>query len=296
MDEMQLIRDMNDHHELPSAEELAPARAQLLAAAAAERAQGQPAVHRIRRFGSRARLGLGGAIGIAAAVAAVTVLAPFNGQAPDAHAEAVRVLQNAADAARALPDTEPRPDQFVYTKAAMGKDDYESWMSVDGTHDSLIARNGETLIPGCKNGNRAVTDANTSRQNPGEKISEPCAPDPAVDTSLPADADAIFHRIDTAYGDDVNAMAKEVLHLIDKSHTRSEVRAAIFEAATRIPGLTMVENATDAAGRTGTGITWTTEGGGSEMLIFDADNHVYLGSEDTAVLDIALVDEIGQRP
>jgi hypothetical protein len=34
---------------------------------------------------------------------------------------------------RALSDVEPRPDQFVYTKSAMGTDSYESWMSVDGT-------------------------------------------------------------------------------------------------------------------------------------------------------------------
>ncbi|SFB62226.1 hypothetical protein SAMN05216266_13024 [Amycolatopsis marina] len=248
-----------------------------------------------RRFGKRARLGLGGAIGIAAAAAAVAVVAPFGGQAPSAAASAAEILHSAAETARALPDVEPRPDQFVYTKAAMGKDDYESWMSVDGTHDSLIVRNGETTIPGCKNGNRAVVDANANEQAPNKKLTEPCEPNPAIDTSLPADADVIFSQIDKQYGDDVNASAKEILYLIDQSHTRSDVRAAIFEAASNIEGLTVVENATDAAGRTGVGISWSSEGTGG-LLIFDADNHTYLGSEDTAVLDTALVDKIGQRP
>jgi hypothetical protein len=297
MDEMQLIRELDNHSRLATAEELAPARAQLLAAAAAERAHQNSQVPRRRRFGTGTRLGLGGAIGIAAAVAAVVVIAPFGGQTPNAHAEAVQVLHNAADATRALSDVEPRPDQFVYTKSAMDTDSYESWMSVDGTRDSMIVRDGEqNVVPGCKDGERAVVGGNINERFPDREFAEPCEPQPAVDTSLSADADAIYALIEKQAGDDVNAMAKEVLYLIEKSHTRSEVRAAIFDAASRIPGLTMVENVQDAAGRTGVGISWSTDDGKSGMLVFDPESHIFLGSEGSAVLETKIVDDVPDLP
>jgi len=90
--------------------------------------------------------------------------------------------------------------------------------------------------------------------------------------------------------------------------------AALYRAVARIPGVTIVENAVDAAGRKGVAITREDPDNPSrDEWIFDRNTFQFLGqrtvaSEDysdvkegtvtsnTAVLRRAVVDEPGQRP
>nr|AXL06644.1 hypothetical protein BU204_18810 [uncultured bacterium] len=67
---------------------------------------------------------------------------------PQADAEAI--LHQAADAARALPSTAPRPDQFIYTKTRYSDGGVrEAWLSADGLHDGLVRQYGRELpLPG----------------------------------------------------------------------------------------------------------------------------------------------------
>jgi hypothetical protein len=44
-------------------------------------------------------------------------------------------------------------------------------------------------------------------------------------------------------------MGKDVLALTDEHYLRPQSRAALFEAATKVPGLKVVEHAVDGAGR-----------------------------------------------
>jgi hypothetical protein len=57
------------------------------------------------------------------------------------------------------------------------------------------------------------------------------------------------------------------------------VRAALFRAIARIPGVRLKADSVDAAGRHGVAVTRTKDGV-REELIFDAATHRYLGDRD----------------
>ncbi|SFP46607.1 hypothetical protein SAMN05421810_102669 [Amycolatopsis arida] len=285
MDELQLVRELTKDTPLPEPTEIAPARERLLAAASAE-ARDELAPR--RRF---TRLGLVGAGVAAAAVAAVAIISPFGGSAPSAHAEAVRVLHQAADAARTLPAVDPRPDQFLFIKERYPTTVSEEWLSVDGTRDGLIRRDGEEIRwPGCRDGRREMVK--------GDEVlgTEECEPQPAVRTDLPTDADAMYRYL-TEGRDDVNAIAKEANVVLQEAATSPEARAAVFEALAKVDGVELVDGVRDAAGRTGVGVAWAHAGEPAAVkLIFDPETHAYLGSPETSLVELALVDEVGQRP
>ncbi len=76
---------------------------------------------------------------------------------------------------------------------------------------------------------------------------------------------------------------------------RPATLAALFDAIAELDGLSLVEHATDPAGREGVGVRWTSHGD-PETLVFDAETHAFLGMADmSATLDTAVVDEAGQR-
>jgi hypothetical protein len=301
MDDVQLVRELGRDSPLPTADALAPARDRLSAAMTAERTGGTHPGRRVRRNRPLRRLALAGwaTAGVAAAVAAVLVLAPdkIGGQVPAANADAALVLHHAAVAALTLPDIEPRPDQFVYHKYADGS---ESWLSADGTHDSLTQGPGgadKHMLYGCRNGQRPVEK--------GDRVigAEPCTPDPAYLPDLPTNADdmlAYLNRHHSGRTGDANAMGKDILELIGWHYLRPQARAALFEAAGRIPGLRVVRPATDGGGRTGIGIAWSSQGKGG-LIVFDANSYALLGAGPDprsmdAVLQVAIVDRVGQRP
>ncbi|MEU4671547.1 hypothetical protein AB0F91_27100 [Amycolatopsis sp. NPDC023774] len=91
--------------------------------------------------------------GLAAAVTAVVSFAPTGDgplTPPRAVADPARVLHGAAAKALKLPDTPPRPDQFVYVKTQYANGDREAWISADGKHDGYVKQDGQTLtLPAC---------------------------------------------------------------------------------------------------------------------------------------------------
>ncbi|MEV6370313.1 CU044_5270 family protein [Micromonospora musae] len=304
MDDLRMVRELSGNAPLLKTDDLAPARGRLLAGMGAEQHGGEPAARPVRRTRRVRRLLLAGwaTAGVAAAVAGVLVLVPdrIGGQVPAARAEAAQVLHGAAAAALQLPDVEPRPDQFIYTKTRSGNSTDESWLSVDGTHDGLLRQTPATDIenmplPGCRDGRAAVTRG--GRMDPRQ--TEPCTPSPAYLPDLPTDPDAMLDHLNANYrGEpgDSNALGKDVHDLLASKYLRPQVRAALFEAAARIPGLTVVPGVEDGAGRPGIGIAWSHEGR-SGALVFDETSHTFLGTVGTsAVLEVAVVDEVGQRP
>ncbi|MGK5741248.1 CU044_5270 family protein [Micromonospora sp. URMC 103] len=297
-----MVRELNGETPLPSADELAPARARLLAAMNSAHSGEERGVVRRHRPARRVVLASWAAAGLAAAVAAVLVLAPdrIGGQVPAASADAAQVLHNAAAAALRLPDVEPRPNQFVYTKSRSAGMTREIWLSVDGTRDGQLQETpaeewGTTPLPGCRGGRAVVVKGNqvVPRQT------EPCTPTPAYLPDLPTDADAMLDYLKQNLGGepgDPNAMGKTVHDLIAEKYLRPPARAALFQAAVKIPGLRAVPDVKDGAGRPGIGINWSSEGKDG-VLVFDRDTYAFLGTADTsATLEVAVVDEAGQRP
>jgi hypothetical protein len=289
MDDLTLLKDMADRTPLPGEDDLAPARARLLAEI------GAPAPRRGRGRG----LLLSGAavVGMAAAITAVVALGGLEpvGVEP-ARASAAEILHRAADAARTQPDTPPRADQFVYTKTQLGDGTVrEAWLSADGEHDGLIVQHGENiLLPGCRDGRAPVVKGN----DPVPGRAEVCQPSPAYHPDLPTDGAGMREYLDSHGGrpGDVNSFAKNIYALFAETYVRPAALAAVFEAVAEVDGLTVVDNAQDGAGRPGVGVRWTYEGP-PMTLVFDRETHAFLGVTGAeAVVAQAVVDTAGQRP
>lgn len=301
MDEMRLLQRLGDETELPADERLGAARTRLVGALTATEAA---PVRRARRPAWRLVLTGVATASVAASLAAVLVLAPdrIGGSAPAARADARQVLRGAAVTALRLPDVEPRPDQFVYTRSQNGRELRESWASVDGTRDGLVVEypaggRQEFVLPGCRDGR--AKGYKGQQLMPG---TEPCVPEPAYDPAVPTDVTAMRAYLEkrrSGEPGDVNAAAKDVLFLLD-SYLRPRSRAALFEAAAATPGLKVVEKATDGAGRSGVGVSWPSPGSPALMvLVFDPRTYAFLGvggeAGTSAVLSVAIVDRVGQK-
>jgi hypothetical protein len=304
MDDFTLLKDMADRTPLPTSADLAPARARLTAAftrqdeqmiTSTEPTRLTPGKPRRRR---RLVVSTVAVFGLAAAITGVVALGGLEqvGVAPP-KANAAEILHQAADAVRELPATPPRPDQFIYTRTQGGDQAFrESWLSADGTHDGLIVQRGERIpLPGCRDGQRAVVFA--SEVVPGKF--EPCEPEPAYRSDLPTDAAAMREFLEQD-GEDANKVGKNILHYFAETYVSPESLAALFEALAGYPGLTVVEHATDSAGRPGIGVSWSSPGQGGEIimtLVFDRETHAFLGTSDwDAIVAQGIVATVGQQP
>jgi hypothetical protein len=327
MNDLHLVRELRPDTPLPSRGDLAPARDRLLAAAMAERAGSSPAaalparlpdvagphrgrgaspVRRRRPVWQWLTAGLATAA-VAAAITGFVVLAPDQVGGTVQPASAAEILHNAATAALTAPDVVPRADQFIYRSflyRSPGEPvrQSESWMSVDGTHDGLEIGKPDGQVeqipdPGCRNGRKAVVK--------GPKVvagvTEPCTPQPGYDAALPTDTASMLAYLNSNRGPnptDKNYLGKFVSEVAN-SYLRPATRAALWEAMGQLDGLTVVQGVTDSAGRPGVGIGWTSLGPNafSRVMVFDPATYKFLGfAEGTTVLQIGVVDTIGQRP
>ncbi|MGW6929825.1 CU044_5270 family protein [Lentzea sp. NPDC054927] len=290
MDDLQLVREL-DETPLKSADQLAAARAQLVAG---------------MKPPKRGRAGIiaVATIAVAAAVAAVVMVQPFDSPDSTDHDAlptsaapvdaAVQLLNHAAAAARSKPDQVPRPDQFYYLRLG----GYEAWHSVDGTRDGRIVTAtgaaGDT-IAGCVDGHRRLFD---KYDRPTGKT-EPCTPERAYRDDLPTTADDMLKFLQGEdKGRPVNSYGKDVLAMVSGSYLPGPQRAALFEAASRVPGLTVVENV--SAGRPGIGISWPVPEGSlpeatPTVMVFDKDTYEYLGTKNQPQEASGFVNQVGDR-
>jgi len=287
MDDLQLVREL-DETPLKSADQLSAARAQFVAGMKAPR---------------RGRAGIiaVATIAVAAAAAGVALVLPSGSPDPAHHDtaapvvdSAVQLLNHAAAAARSKPDLVPRPDQFYYVRTG-GRED---WFSVDGTRDGQIVQAAGAPpipVPGCVGGRRKVLD---KYDQPTGAVEE-CTPDRSYRNDLPTTADEMLKVLQgNNKGQSVNAYGKDVLGLVINSYLPGPQRAALFEAASRVPGLTVVENV--SSGRPGIGISWPVPEGSLPsaepvVMVFDKDTYEYLGTKNRPQDASGFVDQVGDR-
>ncbi|MFF6830205.1 CU044_5270 family protein [Streptomyces longwoodensis] len=265
------------------------------------------------------------------AAVAFTVLPPSGPSGTSAGTSATLLEDVARAAEHDRSDVPARDDQFAYVdsriSAARGAPGgkgtvrvplhrVESWISVDSSSDGL------------------VRDAAEPRRTDASSL---VFGHPDVDVasgynhlkSLPTDPDAMYAWLEKTAGKGpafrlvgTTVMRVEVpqaMFLLAGDLARDailppEQSAALYRAVARIPGVTLVPDVVDAAGRPGVGVA-RTDGGAPIRTewIFDEKTHEFSGQRttvmtdyagfkkgtvvaDAAVLRRAFVDEPGQRP
>ena len=241
---------------------------------------------------------------------------PSSDRASTGTLDAGQILRLAAAQSATAPELTARPDQLLFVDSVSnghttlhlnrgpnGENTFTAptrirmlvhdWRSVDGTHWGLtrtrLASSGEgdwvsDPRPGCVEGRMVVPD------RPGQ--TETCTPQPALRTDLPTDTDAMqayLYRavdgdddyLDDGLTADQIALRRAATVLGESLHSPA-VQAAVFHAVSRIPGVTALPSATDAAGRSGVAVTHTDHGVRME-LIFGAGTYRYLGFNTIAV-------------
>ncbi|MFH9087417.1 CU044_5270 family protein [Streptomyces sp. NPDC017673] len=212
-----------------------------------------------------------------------------------------------------------RDDQFVYvdSKVSYSKTSDETttvqplhrrevWMSVDGRHNGLLREAGSKPM---------VIEPDLRPGGPRWEVS---AFYRHVE-KLPADAGAMYtwlRKTAPKYtGQEPNqAMFVLVGDLLQDAIVPPRRSAALYRAVARIPGVTVVPDAVDAAGRHGVAIARKDPDNPTrDEWIFDRRTHEFLGersvatedytgrkkgqvTSDTAVLRRAVVDRPGERP
>ncbi|MER5494990.1 CU044_5270 family protein [Streptomyces sp. NPDC002490] len=154
------------------------------------------------------------------------------------------------------------------------------WNSGDGTEGWLIdpavndSPEGQTLGLPDEKGNTPEANLNAPSH---EYLSE-----------LTTDPDELLAKIyaeTKGMGNSPDQQAFATIgDLLGESYPPAELSVALFKTAAKIPGVVVVDEAVDAAGRKGVAVARLDEVGGSrEEWIFDRKTHAYLGSRTVQV-------------
>ncbi|RLU86936.1 hypothetical protein CTZ27_24470 [Streptomyces griseocarneus] len=196
-------------------------------------------------------------------------------------------------AAARLPALEPRQDQYIYVESkvtggwvdrAGGKEKLvvsplhsrQVWRSPDGLR-SFVHEPDHKFMD--KNGEDLDLDPSQSREVTDRSSYNSVK-------ALPTDPDALLARLYGAgrMGDpqaDWTAFG-EVGQLLEEQIATPEISAALFKAAAKIPGVTLMDRAADATGRPGIAITHTGPDSRQEW-IFDRSTYQYLGQREVLI-------------
>ncbi|MFB9441556.1 CU044_5270 family protein [Dactylosporangium vinaceum] len=272
----------------------------------------------------RRRLALAGALAAALTAALLTAQVTDFGRRPAASAAASEVLHGAAAAALTRPDVTVRDDQFVYVESfdsgvAIGPAGTrletrhrDVWMSVDGTQDGLIRIDRTDIaVPGCRNGRQTQSKG-------GKSETTACRPVRGYLPDLPTDSDRMREYL-YAHSSGGNPRDQQAFttaaDLIREAYLSPAALAAVFDAVAKIPGVDVVGDVTDQAGRHGVAVALDEVQGMRTELVFDKQTHAFLGVRAVmyrdspadglhkgdvfssfAVLHVAVVDRAGQTP
>ncbi|MEU3632331.1 CU044_5270 family protein [Streptomyces fradiae] len=247
--------------------------------------------------------------------------------------EAARLLDRIALAAAEQKQPAVRADQFVYVESRVAYAAQSAgggpaslapahrrqvWLSSDGSRPGLLREEGR---PDSVLGGDAPVqhlDGPGATPRPGTlSDGRPSVGDPthAYVASLPTDPDTLLALIreETGGGQDPDQRAFDAIGgLLAETWAPPEVGAALYRAAARIPGVTVVDGARDAAGREGVAVARTAHGRQTQW-VFDRATYAFLGERTvlteagdagpagtvvgtSAVLARAAVDRAGEVP
>lgn len=237
-----------------------------------------------------------------AAVTAAVVTATAGPDAPTTDQKAVDLLNRIATVAAAKKSVAVRDDQYVCISV-------QGAMDMEEMGTQVFRRTDWTAVDGRRSG-LARTTVVSGPNLPGERTPKgvpadmTLSPDPNVTTyreleALPTDPDRLLKKIyaDAAgEGQSRDESALEAIgDMLDTATLLPEVGAALYRAAARIPGVRVVENAEDLAGRPGIGLSFK-DRDDRDVWVFDRKSLNYLGSDEVALLGAGVVDKIGDTP
>ncbi|MGW1108474.1 CU044_5270 family protein [Streptomyces sp. NPDC002540] len=212
-----------------------------------------------------------------------------------------------------------RNDQYVYivSKVAYSSQDAKDpvmrldkphlrqiWISVDGTRPGLLRENGQDTELGTGHEGDVVSEGDgrtTVRRANGTDSERPVTvpdkgtPTPSLNSptyryleSLPTDPDALLKKVydetkGAGPGPDQEAFVT-IGDLLREQLAPPKVSAALYKAAAKIPGVTVVNDAVDAAGRRGVAVARVHDGERTEWL-FDKHSLEFLGERSVMIKD-----------
>ncbi|MGC4885581.1 CU044_5270 family protein [Micromonospora sp. DT227] len=272
------------------------------------------------------RIATVGATAAAGALALVVgQVVSIGGQPPATSAQAAEILHHAAESALSNGERVPRADQFVFTEtktlvpvvgqAQPRNEISRSWRSIDGTRDGLLwfsaPKEGgrqTVVVPGCRDGRAAQW---TSDGGLRTDETQPCIPSPAYLPGLPGNAGDMLTHLKKMSGNTnpgPDEMFGNIGNLIRSGYLPPRARAALYEAAAKIPGVVASVGLTDAAGRTGAAVSLSGELARYDLL-FEPKTYEFLGWQVQStpaapaeqvrrevVLNVVVVDRSGQLP
>ncbi|WP_447037268.1 CU044_5270 family protein [Streptomyces sp. DSM 118878] len=248
---------------------------------------------------------IGVPLATAAAVTAAVVAGTVEPRTPTTDQEAVELLNRIATVAAAKKSVTVRDDQYIYinTQGSLEITDVEdsgtqvhrrsNWTAVNGKRPGLarITVLSGPNLPGHRTPRGVAEDMRLSA-------------DPNITTyreleALPTDPDALLKQVydDTKDKGSINrgAALEMIGDMLDDATLLPELDAALYRAAAKIPGITVVQKAKDFAGRPGIGLSFE-NGDDRGTWVFDKKSLTYLGSDDVALLGTGIVDKAGETP
>ena len=266
---------------------------------------------------------------LAVAVAVFFALGAGGGQND---ASAANLLHKAAQAALAQPGFDDLgPGQYIYTKSV------ELGMTIFpiGEHDSysiLTPSTNEVWLSSNRSGLMHYSPGKSTFVSERDRLLWIKAGRPQIThtdgymriphdstENLSSDADTLFAQLEKQARGKGSGLYTEMFVLIGDSlrsrFTTPAQRNALFEVASRLPGVELAGNVTDAVGRAGIGVAMNDGVDHSrQMLIFDPTNYGLMGEEEStlsgnwgkypagtvigrvAYLEQAVVDAVKKRP
>jgi hypothetical protein len=214
-------------------------------------------------------------------------------------ASAAGVLRHAA-AAQAGGVTRPlRPGEYWYVRrrTTWGTDGVrEDWVGVDGRRRWVMPVDGK---PGKRSEYRAGPPKHLPFYDGAKFVSY------AELLDLPRDTEALYRRLRQAAVDCEcgNGIDEETFviaaDLLRDNPLPADLRAAIMRATALIPGIDLLDDERDVAGRRGVGVAYDAPGR-DKVLIFDPRTYELLGEREgdggSADLESAIVSSIDERP
>jgi len=227
-------------------------------------------------------------------------VAPKHPAAPDQAVLAARVLKNASAAAsRVPPKAEPAPGQWIYAELVQyeyqqGVSVQQNWITFDGTETAYVAgRRGPLLVhkaplapPGSATGPLAAFNADATPKTAYDALASlPTAPRQLL-AALTKVADAVG-AANLAAGTPVAGQAPKNAGQVEFDYLSlllwnaaggvgapPKAEAAAFRALAAIPGVTVQQGITDAAGNPAIGVS---DDGGYDQLLLDPVSYQVIG-------------------